>query len=190
MARANKSSQPDSSRSLDKKLLYCSVLPLSLMVILAMYFWPAPLGGQTTYLVLVGQSMIPVIEPGSFVIVRADSQYREGDVVAFVDTVDNNRQVVHRIIEMLGGRYVTKGDNNLQADSYIVQESDILGRAVFAVPYIGNLVVFFGSPAGVMANVAFLGLFLFISYRKKRMSRAKKQAALDREPQHLTDSAA
>ena len=75
------------------------------------YFAPASVGGSTNWVVTDGISMEPRFHAGDLVLVRAQSDYRVGQIVAY-----HNKQlhtiVLHRIIGRAGSRYIFKGDNN------------------------------------------------------------------------------
>src|SRR5262245_42576463 len=72
---------------------------------------PSQLGGPVSYALVVGSSMEPKLERGDLVVTRPAADYRVGDVVLFHDR-DLGRDVLHRIVAVGDGRFVTKGDNN------------------------------------------------------------------------------
>src|SRR5699024_10647649 len=58
-------------------------------------------------------SMEPLIQTGSVIVVRqtdGTDHFQEGDIVTFV--TEEKLLVTHRIIEVEGAEYITKGDNN------------------------------------------------------------------------------
>ena len=72
------------------------------LIPLAIYLWPAALGGDTQFLLVEGQSMLGTIEPGSFVVLKAQESYEVGDIIGFstdIQSAFSGRNVVHRIIE-------------------------------------------------------------------------------------------
>ena len=70
------------------------------------------------------------------------STLKKGDVLVFKH---NNILVIHRIIRILeveGNKYFyTKGDNNNGEDGYPISKNDVVGKALFEVPYIGYFTV-------------------------------------------------
>ncbi|MBI5714926.1 MAG: S24/S26 family peptidase [Chloroflexi bacterium] len=75
-------------------------LSLILTVGLWWFFAPAQFGGQTTYLIINGNSMSPLLQSGDLVIVRANSFYQIGDVVAYRHP--DVGAIIHRIVERDG----------------------------------------------------------------------------------------
>lgn len=65
---------------------------------------------------------------------------KKGDIITFRidDTV-----VTHRVTENRNGICTTKGDANKTADPVSVKESQIIGRVVFSLPYLGYVIHFY-----------------------------------------------
>lgn len=74
-----------------------------------------------------GISMFPFIKEGDLVTVHGlkKSPLRRGDVIAFLGVRDN-KVAVHRIVGKKRGCWVTKGDNNPEADG-LIQKDAVLG---------------------------------------------------------------
>lgn len=73
--------------------------------------------------------MSPFIRDGDVItIAPAPTHFRLGDVVAFVNPI-NDRLTVHRIVQLCNCDYQIRGDNVQKADGYVSQEH-ILGRVV------------------------------------------------------------
>ena len=93
-------------------------------------------------MVIATGSMLPVIKPGDMVILQnTDARtLQEGDVIAYQK---GKYQIVHRIMTVLpsnsGNSYIMKGDNNDDIDSNAVLESQIIGKVVQIIPYVGLL---------------------------------------------------
>jgi signal peptidase I len=75
-----------------------------------------------------GFSMTPIINDGDIITVSPclSAGLRSGDVAAFTHPV-TDRLVVHRIVEIRGGAFMVKGDNNENFDG-LIPESRVLGR--------------------------------------------------------------
>ena len=93
-------------------------------------------------MVIATGSMLPAIRPGDMVILK-DTDARSlqvGDVIAYQT---EGFQIVHRVMTILpsrqGNSYIMKGDNNDSPDVNAVQESQILGKVIQIIPYIGLL---------------------------------------------------
>lgn len=90
------------------------------------------------------QSMYPNISKGDVVVIEqynTDEEYRsivEGEVLVFKH---DGIIIVHRVTKVSerDGRLVfnTKGDNNNTADSYDIDQSQVIGVARFKIPFIG-----------------------------------------------------
>jgi signal peptidase I len=154
----------------EKKILkHRKKLIFLLFVTISLYFWPASLYGDSDYILLFGQSMLPTIEPGSLVIVKSQISYNNGDIVAFVNSDGIN--VVHRIIEITKEGYVTQGDNNSYKDSPIVFE-DIKGKASLVIPYLAYLGLFMQTPIGI----AMMAIMIIVMLIPKSKSRSKSKS--------------
>jgi signal peptidase len=103
-------------------------------------FGPAQLGGGTRYAIVEGTSMWPVLSGGDLAVVRADGDYRPGDVVLYREA-DLHVDVLHRIARIDRGRVVLKGDNNDFYDDARLKPSDIKGSLWFSVPHVGLAVM-------------------------------------------------
>ena len=144
-----------------KKIKLVAVL---LLVPILIYFWPTQIYGDTSYIMLIGNSMYPTIESGTFVIAKPDKEYFLGDIIAFVN--EDNRNVVHRIVEHTDEGFVTKGDNNSKIDPKIVPLNDVLGRVLFVIPYVGFTSLFLQTSVG-MAVFGILALMVFANVKSK-----------------------
>jgi signal peptidase I len=100
------------------------------------FFAPTQLGGRTSYAVIVGSSMEPMLHRGDLAIVRAEPAYEPGDVVLY-DSEEIGAKVLHRIRGVEGGRFVLRGDNNPFFDSEHPAESQLVGTLWFHVPNVG-----------------------------------------------------
>jgi signal peptidase I len=106
---------------------------------------PAQVGGAVTYVIVAGASMEPHIHAGDLVLVRSAPLYHVGDVVAYQNR-EMGRVVLHRIIDLQGGRYVLKGDANSWVDSYHPTREDIIGRMWARVPRLGRALEWLRKP--------------------------------------------
>jgi hypothetical protein len=81
----------------------------------------------------IGPSMNPTLrEPEIMEIMPYDSRpLRVGDVAFFLSP-EADRPVVHRIVRVTPAGISTRGDNNTQEDTFLLQPKDIKGRVVAA----------------------------------------------------------
>jgi signal peptidase I len=102
--------------------------------------WPTRLGGATTYVLVEGTSMQPKFHTGDLAIVREQSSYQIGDIVAYRvpkgHTV-SGRMIIHRIVGRRGDAFVTRGDNRTTDDPWYPRAGDVVGRFRVLVPIPG-----------------------------------------------------
>ena len=80
--------------------------------------------------------------------------------------------VTHRAVEVSNSGIVTKGDNNEEADSNIVQKNNFVGKNLFWIPKLGYVVRAFQTPKGKIIVISIIVLlfasgFLFGEDKKK-----------------------
>ncbi|HET7567077.1 MAG TPA: signal peptidase I [Gaiellaceae bacterium] len=104
----------------------------------AWFLLPQALGGRAAWVLVSGKSMLPRYHTGDLVLVRKQSSYRVGEVIAYrVPKGDPmaGLQVIHRII---GGDaahgFVVQGDNRTAPDSWRPTPEDIVGAKLLRVP--------------------------------------------------------
>ena len=118
---------------------------------------------------LVGNSMHPTIDSGTFVVAKPEQQYFLGDIIAFVN--EDNRKVVHRIVEQHDDGFITKGDNNRRNDPGILPLEKVMGRSIFVVPYVGFTSLFLQTPIGM----SIFGIWALAMFVKSRPKKSKKE---------------
>jgi signal peptidase I len=165
-------------RTRHAKKLVASGLGLIALVCLWFYFAPVGLGGSTSYVDTDGISMEPRFHTGDLVLVRSQSSYHVGEIVAYHSTVFHT-VVLHRIIGRAGARYVFKGDNNNFSDFEHPAGSQLIGALWLHIPGAGGRLASLRSPALVGALVGF-GMFLFagaaFTQRQRRRRRQRRAA--------------
>lgn len=77
-----------------------------------------------------GKSMQPTFKPSSLLFVHRVTCVAVGDVLVFYDEY-NDKHVVHRVVKLVTGGFVTKGDNNLLNDPKLLTDDRIVGRVEF-----------------------------------------------------------
>jgi signal peptidase I len=164
------------------------VAALGVLALLWFTFAPAQLGGRATYVVTDGTSMQPKFHGGDLAIVRPESNYRVGQIVAY-----NNRQlgkiVLHRIVALDGDRYVFKGDNNGFQDFEHPTKSQLIGALWIQVPGFTTRFGFLHSPWFIGSLVA-LAVLLFggSAFRNDRRRRRNRRATSRSLPRSLQRS--
>lgn len=91
--------------------------------------------------VILTGSMEPVMYPGDVAVMEKIEGDRAeiGDVIQFWA---EDYFIIHRVIAIEDGMYLTKGDNNNAADSSPVDPGQVKGRVLFRIPKIGKPVLF------------------------------------------------
>ena len=112
------------------------------------------------YIVQSG-SMSPTIQKGSLLLVKQGHTYSKGDIITFSK---NGQTITHRIErkQKASKMYVTKGDGNKNVDKNRVLLSEIQGKAVLWLPYIGYLGLLARTPIGFLALIIAPAIVLII----------------------------
>ena len=120
-------------------------------------FAPPQIGGQTSYVILNGNSMEPGMKRGDLAIVREAGSYKPGDVVTYRHPQIG--PVIHRIIGNDGARFVLQGDNNDFIDSYHPDQGEVVGKLWIHIPGVGTWLARFREPVSMagLLFVAFIG---------------------------------
>ena len=108
-------------------------------------FGPSQLGGRTSYAVIVGSSMEPLLHRGDLAVIRRQETYEAGDVVLY-DNKELGAKVLHRILRVEHGRYVFKGDNNGFLDTERPVDAQLVGTLWFHVPNVGLVTEWVRAP--------------------------------------------
>lgn len=125
--------------------------------------------GYEVMTVLSG-SMEPAIHTGSVIAIKPvddPKHYKVGDVITFKAPDDKQKLITHRIKEVKPKgdlvEYITKGDANKTADLEPVPAGNIVGQyANFTVPYVGYMLSFAKSKAGLIWLMIVPGALLVV----------------------------
>lgn len=144
------------------------------------------LGGDASYILVTGQSMLPTFRGGDLVVALPSDTYRSGDVVVFTVPAGEpgaGGHVIHRIVRSDGAAFVTRGDNNAWDDRWRPTAADVLGTPVLHVPGAGAALAILRSPliaglgAAVVALVVLEPLIGGAGRRRRRSPEAAEVAA-------------
>lgn len=125
------------------KLILFLALPLVVFTLITTRTELVP--GIKSFVVLSG-SMEPTLPVGSVVYVQKSPSYTSGDVISF--TNEAGQTVTHRIVENSNEGFITKGDANDSPDQAIVTKSSVIGKSLFSIPYVGQIINFIRTPTG------------------------------------------
>lgn len=115
-----------------------------------------PLKNNYKVLTVMSGSMEPAIKTGSLIFTQPANSYGVGDIITFrpENTTSNKKTTTHRIVdiktESSGKSFVTKGDANESNDGPSVKRSQILGKYLFKIPYLGYLLAFIKTLPGLV----------------------------------------
>ncbi|MGQ0791212.1 MAG: signal peptidase I [Nitrosopumilaceae archaeon] len=145
------------------------------------YLWPSALGGNAEFLLVQGQSMLPTIEPGSFVVIKSKPTYEIGDIVSYSTEKFSDfggRTIVHRIIKETNEGFIIKGDNNPKPDPGVIAPSAIRGEVVLFTPFLGYVLVLLRNPLvmGVLAVV------MLMAQMKSKKKKKNLQIEIEKKP--------
>ena len=108
-------------------------------------------------------SMEPSIASASIVVTYPKTKYGVGDIVTYRETslrtgIEYSRTLTHRIVDQIDENdkryFITKGDSNNYPDPGMIEKSQILGKVVMIVPYLGYLGIFIKTVPGFFLLVA------------------------------------
>ena len=177
---------------------------LVLMVLGVLYVLIPYFGNQS--LIVRSGSMSPAIDAGSVIVVRPETKlitpsgdkiplYNKNDIIAFRKEFGSETIITHRIVdskvEKNGVFYKTKGEENEDVDSWLVNELNIVGRAYIVLPLFGFLLAFaksdLGFPIVIIMPAVFAMLLEFYSVIKD-LRIAKKARVVAEIRTHLRHS--
>lgn len=139
------------------------------------------LSGATTgwraYVVMSG-SMEPAVGLGSVVFTQKQTQYKIGEVITFASDANQKNFITHRIVDGIVSdaniEYTTKGDVNEEADNQKINHSQISGKVMLTLPYLGYLANFAKSPKGFIFLVIVPATIIIYEELKNLFSELKK----------------
>lgn len=140
---------------------------LGLMLVTALVLLIPGLFGIRPYVVYSG-SMEPEIPTGAVVFTKAgEFSPKKGDIITFHngDTV-----VTHRVVKKEKDIFITKGDANKTEDPVPAEASQIIGRVVFHLPYLGYVIHFLKAriPFAAVCIAACLSVLFDLAYTPKK----------------------
>jgi len=134
------------------KIIYYLVIAFIAFVAVLLIVSVLPITGNIKFFVVQSGSMEPAIKMGSVVMIKPEKDYKVGDIITFGRYTRTKAPTTHRIykIENQGPEplYITKGDANNAPDFKKIRKSEILGKVILSIPYVGYAVDFAKKPVG------------------------------------------
>lgn len=137
---------------------------------------PVQLGGDVSYVNVRGISMEPTLYTGDLVVMRRQDAYEVGQVVAFESDM-NGAVVVHRIVDVVGGRHLLKGDNNAFLDRFTPTVDEIIGAEVFTIPGGERVATLAARTPTIVLQALMLVVTLWVLRVSRREARHQRKAA-------------
>ena len=140
---------------------------------------PLQIGGQTSYVIVNGNSMEPLLHKGDLVLLRAQQEYAIDDIVTYKHP--GIGPVIHRIMDRDLDRYILQGDNNDWIDPYEPIHADLTGKYWFHIPGTGKILLSFRQPwilalvAGISTLVIGMSMFETDDPQTTALTKQKKK---------------
>jgi signal peptidase len=155
---------------------------------------------HTEIKVVKSGSMEPAVHTGGIVIVRPAAAYKVGDIITFGADTKTQIPTTHRIVAVEGegvnAVFTTKGDANDTADPARTRYSDVHGKMLLTLPYVGYILSFARQPLGFGLLVGVPAAFIILEelgkivreLRRMRPSRRKQEVAyVSQTTSHATE---
>lgn len=135
------------------KAIYSVIVAFIIIVAVLLIISTLPITGNYKAMTVISGSMEPAIKIGSVVVVKPSEDYQIGEIVSYGKFGKNNSPITHRIVEITNPDgeekiFRTQGDANDGPDQSAITKEQILGKVLFAVPYLGYAVDFAKKPLG------------------------------------------
>ncbi len=135
---------------------------------------------------IISPSMVPNINVYDVVFnvkVNDPNTLEVGDIITFVssDSYMKGMIITHRIVDKYvtneGVQFKTKGDANVEADSSLVYEENVIGTVLFKIPQLGRVQFFLASKSGwfIAILIPALAVIAYDIFKLFRLLILKKQ---------------
>jgi signal peptidase I len=134
------------------KILYGAFYIAIIAIIVLLLFALFPMKGNYQIKIVKSGSMEPSISTGSIVVIKPSDSYTIGDIITFGKDSKTEIPTTHRIVSShaIEGviMFTTKGDANKDNDIAEVRESDVHGKVLFGIPFLGYIIDLARRPWG------------------------------------------
>lgn len=137
-----------------------AILALTALVAIV---WPTQWWGASSYVVVAGPSMQPVLNDGDFVWAQRSlgGRYEPGDVIVFRAPEVGGPRVIHRVVSVDDDGVIgTQGDNKDSPDPWEITSEQVDGRMIVVVPAVGGMMASGGFAIGLGLAAAAIVLTL------------------------------
>jgi signal peptidase len=125
--------------------------------------------------------MTPEVNPGDIIASSyiAPEKIKINDVITFVYEDNPENCITHRVINITNENgnltFQTKGDANEDPDINTVKSTEIVGKVVFVIPYLGYLTHFAKSPLGFIVLIIIPGSLIIVGETWSIIKRTEKK---------------
>jgi signal peptidase len=148
------------------------LLAVILVIIVALWFGlKAYLRTEYPMLAVASGSMVPTLNVGDLIIVQGGLNVSDinaaqgtGDIIVFHKPYNPNELIVHRAVEEEANGLITKGDHNPTIDPWTVYDSDLVGKVVWVIPYVGHVPLFVHTPTGLSVIVILIVILILLEF--------------------------
>ncbi len=176
--------------------LYYLFITCIVIVALLLFATVTPIPGNVKAKVVKSGSMEPAIKTGDLVIIAPSKSYEVGDVITFGPDTKAQIPTTHRIVAIEGENFQTKGDANEEPDPVPAALTDVSGKVILTVPFLGYVLDFARTPLGFVLVVGVPALAIIAeeigkivrevrSMKKKKTSHAKVKAKTEDESEEV-----
>jgi len=155
-------------------LFITAIAVIAILLLISVF----PITGNFKVMTVLSGSMEPSIHTGSIVVVKPASEYKVGDVITFGKISKTQTPTTHRISEIKGSgatqTFITKGDANNAVDLREVRPSEIVGKEILTVPYVGYAISTAKKPYGFALIIIIPALLVIFDEGKKIRDEVKK----------------
>ncbi len=159
-------------------IFYYSVLSVLVLIVLLVVFSRTSWLGNYRLLVVQSGSMEPAIHTGAVVLVKPAKNYQVGEIVTYQPKLHRQQTITHRIQakKQINGRwaYITKGDANEDVDFSSVKPSQIVGKVMVNVPYVGYAIAAAKTKLGFVFLIIIPALIIVFDQSKRIFKEIKK----------------
>jgi len=165
-----------------KQVIAIPVLSILLLLCFSLIILPS-MNGDLHFLTVQSGSMEPNLSVGDVVIsAKSDiDDIKVGDVITFRYSSDNDpyKCYTHRVNKIINTEdgnimFQTKGDANEDVDRKLVRSSEVIGKSVVILPFIGYIGDFARSKLGYVVFLV-IPCLLIIVFETRRIFKTRKK---------------
>jgi len=160
------------------KIGYAIFVTIVIFVAVVILASVLPIPGKLEMKIVQSGSMEPTIKTGALAVIKPSDSYQVGDIITFGKDTKTEVPTTHRItanrVENGVMVYTTKGDANEDKDTREVRQSEIIGKTLFSVPYLGYIMDFAKQPLGFILLIGLPALYIIYDEVVKIVGEVKK----------------